>query len=516
MPNVPGTTPVIIGVGEVKNVSTKPQDALEPLQLILQAVQRAVGDTNLPASAADQLRSSIDSISVVRTWTWLYDDLPALVAKELGVQPKHTFYSEHGGNSPALLCDEAARRIALGHSKLAIIAGGEALASLSSCAAAKQFPPSGWTKPAGDITSVFSPTTMQLPKDLGGVHGLGHPVQVYPMYENAFRAHIGQTISANHEESAKMYAEFAQIAARRPSAWNYGKPPPTQVDIATVSPKNRMICFPYPLLMNAFNNVNLSTACILASAEFATQLGIPQERWVYPIGGAGTADSDQCWDRPNFYSSPSISTSIDTALRVAQLDQSQIDIFDFYSCFPIVPKIACAHVGLPVINPPKPITVLGGLTSFGGAGNNYSMHAIIEVVRRLRRREGENGLVLANGGVLSYQHVVVLSTQPRKSPYPHLPPLPKMLDVPGPSIDGHPEGLATIEAYTVDFNRDGTPKRAYIIGRLEHNGRRFVANHGDRMTLRQLASWDEEPVGKNGWVSMEGARNVFRLDAGKL
>jgi hypothetical protein len=26
------------------------------------------------------------------------------------------------------------------------------------------------------------------------------------------------------------------------------------------------------------------------------------------------------------------------------------------------------------LKPQKPITLLGGLTSFGGAGNNYSMH----------------------------------------------------------------------------------------------------------------------------------------------
>lgn len=47
---------------------------------------------------------------------------------------------------------------------------------------------------------------------------------------------------------------------------------------------------------------------------------------------------------------------------------------DDHSCFPIVPKLACQHLGLPFANPLKPITLLGGLTSFGGAGNNYSMH----------------------------------------------------------------------------------------------------------------------------------------------
>lgn len=43
-------------------------------------------------------------------------------------------------------------------------------------------------------------------------------------------------------------------------------------------------------------------------------------------------------------------------------------------CFPVVPKLACTHLGLDLPSPSKPISLLGGLTSFGGAGNNYSMH----------------------------------------------------------------------------------------------------------------------------------------------
>lgn len=40
------------------------------------------------------------------------------------------------------------------------------------------------------------------------------------------------------------------------------------------------------------------------------------------------------------------------------------------------------------------------------------------MTRQLRSGKGRNGLILANGGVLSYQHVVCLSTHPRNSPYP--------------------------------------------------------------------------------------------------
>lgn len=154
------------------------------------------------------------------------------------------------------------------------------------------------------------------------------------------------------------------------------------------------------------------------------------------------------WHRPSYNTSPAISRTLAATLKASNLSSSAIDLFDFYSCFPIVPKLACAALDLPTTNPPKPITLLGGLTSFGGAGNNYSMHALTEMVRQLRAGKGKHGLVLANGGVVTYQHAVVLSKEPRKdgSAYPATNPLPKMLeDVPVPRVVAEAAGEAVIE-----------------------------------------------------------------------
>ena len=49
-----------------------------------------------------------------------------------------------------------------------------------------------------------------------------------------------------------------------------------------------------PLLMNAFNNVNLAAAAIVTSVEVARKLGVPEHKWIYPLGGAGTKDSEHC------------------------------------------------------------------------------------------------------------------------------------------------------------------------------------------------------------------------------
>ena len=54
----------------------------------------------------------------------------------------------------------------------------------------------------------------------------------------------------------------------------------------------------------------------------------------------------------------------------------------------------------------------GRLPFFGGAGNNYSMHAIAETVQRARRDPGTYGLVGANGGIVSKYSAGVYSTTP--------------------------------------------------------------------------------------------------------
>jgi hypothetical protein len=65
----------------------------------------------------------------VKTWTWPYPDLPGLIAERLGIDPARKHYTDHGGNQPGLLFDEAARRISKGETKVAVLTGGEALAS---------------------------------------------------------------------------------------------------------------------------------------------------------------------------------------------------------------------------------------------------------------------------------------------------------------------------------------------------------------------------------------------------
>lgn len=86
-----------------------------------------------------------------------------------------------------------------------------------------------------------------------------------------------------------------------------------------------------PLLMNAFNTVNLAAAVLLTSAENARELGVPEDKWVYPLGGAGRKEKKHFWERPNFHQSDAISISLDECLSVSGVTMKDIDVLDLYS-----------------------------------------------------------------------------------------------------------------------------------------------------------------------------------------
>lgn len=504
-------TPILIGVGEVREKKIDVQHSTEPSGMMLAAIRQAAADAGLTTKDLE----TADSLSVVPPWTLTYDNLPGLLADNLKIKPSFSILGEHGGEQCAMLTDEAARRISTGESKLAIVTGGESLASLAASQKAGHKHPPGWTLPDPKGPVVSTNNLEFNGSNAASKHNMGLAIHVYPMYENGLRAHVGHTQKENMDESAKLYSDFDRVACEHPASWRSGETPRDPKAVGEVTPKNRMICTPYPLLQNAFNTVNLSAAVILTSVGHAQELGIEPSRWVYLLGGAGTNDLENWWERTNFFSSQSLEQSIDATIGVSGIgSRDNIDAYDFYSCFPIVPKLACHHLGLSITNPQKPITLLGGLTSFGGAGNNYSMHAMVAMARDIRAKEYNTGFVLANGGVLTHHYGLLLSSQPRASHldvYPRSNPLPHDMSIPSaPVVDDSAVGPATIETYTVAYDRRGTPTIAHIVARVDKTGHRFVSNNGDAATLAYIVDPAVEPIGTHGVVKQtKDGKNAF-------
>ena len=79
---------------------------------------------------------------------------------------------------------------------------------------------------------------------------------------------------------------------------------------------------------------------------------------------------------------------------------------------------------------------------------NLAIKAIVEMTRQLRDRKYRNGLILANGGLLTHHHAICLSSQPRKDCIIY-PPQPLLLMPsqfpPAPLVDEEAEGDVSIE-----------------------------------------------------------------------
>jgi hypothetical protein len=73
--------------------------------------------------------------------------------------------------------------------------------------------------------------------------------------------------------------------------------------------------------------------------------------------------------------------------------------------------------------------------------------------------------------------------------------------------------LKRTQTYTVEYSRDGIPTLGHVVGRLERDGHRFIANHGDHITLSTLADTTKESIGLCGMVKRaEDGRNLFYVE----
>ncbi len=87
---------------------------------------------------------------------------------------------------------------------------------------------------------------------------------------------------------------------------------------------------------------------ILTSAEKATHLQIPTERWVFPYAGTDAHDTYAIGERAELRPFARRSRIAGRrALELAGRGIDDIDLIDVYSCFPSAVQVAAAELGLP-------------------------------------------------------------------------------------------------------------------------------------------------------------------------
>src|SRR5947209_4861391 len=359
-------TPVLIGYGQVNHSDDidPATRSVEPVDLMVAAAREA---------ADSRVIGAVDSIRVVNILSAQYRDPGLLLGQRIGASDFTTLYSPVGGNVPQSLVNQACLDIQRGRAGVVLLAGAETWRTRRGLKAKGS--KLGWTVQdesvpmatvAGDDVPMAGDAELRIRLD--------RPAYVYPLFEQALRVANGEAQEDHLKRVGELWAQFNAVAVGNPNAWI--RKPMTAEEIWHPGPQNRLISWPYTKLMNSNNMVDQGAALVLASVEQAMRLGVPQERWVYPLAGTDAHDTPAIAERDELHRSAAIRIAGARALQLAGLGIDDVDYVDLYSCFPSAVQVAAAELGLRADDPARPLTVTGGLTFAGGPWSNYVMHSI--------------------------------------------------------------------------------------------------------------------------------------------
>jgi acetyl-CoA C-acetyltransferase len=474
--------PVLVGLGEVVR---RPGDdgPTEPGELAAEAVRAALAD----AGGDDALLRRAGTLAMAPPVAWQDGDPGRRVAELLGIDGVHTLRSSRqGGNGPQLLVNEVAARIGRGALDAAIVCGAEALSTLAG-AMKRGEAPAGWPPAdAGREAGEALEGEAAANNEAETAAGLYAPIMAYPLIENALRAAAGESPDAHLERVARLWSRFSSVAARQPAAWTPEAHTPDE--LRTPSAGNRRVTFPYTKLLNANIQVDQGAALILCSAAVAEALGVARDRWVFVAAGASATDEWFMSERRELHRSPAIRACGEALFAHTGLDASQLGPIDLYSCFPAAVQLAANELGLPLDDPARPLTATGGLTFFGGPGNNYATHGIAAVARELREAEpGTTGLATALGWYATKHALGLYSNAPPARPYAQVE---TELDPVAPRAVAAPaDAGATAETCTLIYDREGAPTYGILFA-LRDDGSRAVCKSDDPKVMAAMPGDD--------------------------
>ncbi|MHB8437602.1 MAG: acetyl-CoA acetyltransferase [Acidimicrobiales bacterium] len=499
-------TPVLVGVGQVlapPDPDTPLEQRAEPAALMTSALEAAAEDAG--PGAGRRLLERAGSLRVMATLSWQYANPAALVARQLGIEPAELAVSAIGGNSPMTIAAASAAAIARGEHDVVLLTGAEAIYTRVSARRHPDRPVLPWTAQSPATTApVLLGSDREPVTDTERGRGLDRPLRVFPLFASALRAAAGRTIDEDRHYVATLWSRFSEVAARNPYAWS--RRAYSAEEIATASPDNRMISFPYPKRMNANDRVDMGAALVLCSIEAARDAGVADEMMVFPIAASDAHDHWFLSHRQNLHSSPAIRHASRAVFGYAGVGVDDVAHVDLYSCFPCAVQIAAQEIGLPLDDPSRALTVTGGLAFAGGPGNNYVSHSIATMAGRLRGNPGTTGLVTGLGWYATKHAVGLWSADPPATPFAHVDVQPEVDALPQRAPGNAVEGAVTVEAYTVVHDRDGTAELG-IVALLDDDGSRAWGNVADADTMSALMA--EECVGRKARLHAEGRLDLY-------
>lgn len=498
-------TPVLVGVGQVTEKEFD-HSGSKPLDLMEQATYLAAEDAGIDASKLSEL----DVLAVVRSFREPTRNSAESLATRIGAGRAEQWMMPNGGNGPQYLVNRYSEAIARGEIRFALFSGAEAMATGRKIVKETGQAPD-WAEPASRDPQWLVPEA-SMSTEHENLYGIQIPSQYYAMSENALRHHYGRSVEDHQRAIGELFTRFTEVAAASPHAWYPVKR--SAEEIAWPGDRNRYVGWPYTKYMNAMNQINQSASLLLTSVDYARQLGISEDKFIYVHGCADTKEK-LVHQRLNFHSSQAMKVMAEQVFAGSGLTIQDIDYIDFYSCFPSAVQMARDTFGV-AVDDPRALTITGGLPFHGGAGNNYVMNSIAAMAEKLRADPGKYGLVTANGGYFSKHAAGIYSTVPTKEAWSRVDPAEYQTEIdesPNAPFTETPSGTGQVETWTVTFGRDNEPKAGYVVGRLgeadDSDATRFLSVlPADPDVLKAFTQ--EDQVGLQGAVSQIDDLNIFK------
>jgi len=489
--------PAVAGCGEVVQHAVAGPDLLGIVDLAAEAARRAGAD------AGGRLLERVEVVASVMSFALRHPDPGRLVADRLGLPGVRTLQSWVGGNMPQYMLNELGAEIAAGRLDVALIFGAENLHSRKK-GEGKAFEDPG--APVGDPAPLVGDSRPGWSAD-ELAHQAAAPRVVYPLFESALRTATGRGLEEHRRRVSELWAHFAAVSGTRAAAWSQKAWSPEE--IATAGPENRMVVYPYTKRMCANMFTDQAGAVLICSPEAARAAGVPEDRLVYLHAGADGVDRQFITERWSLAESPGLRATAGGALTGAGIGVDDIARFDLYSCFPSAVQAAMKELGLagPAGGDDRPLTVTGGLSFFGGPGNNYVSHSVAAMVDACRADPGSLGMVTGVGWFLTKHSAGIYSTRPPERGYARVDPSTTQAEIdagPGRMPAGPYAGPATVEATVVQYNRESEPALA-VLSTLTPDGRRALANCTDPSVMASMVT--EEWGGRSVELTTDGAVN---------
>jgi acetyl-CoA C-acetyltransferase len=203
-------TPILVGVAQVLQRDDDPATAREPLALMVDAVRAAADDAGSRA-----LLARADAVRVVRGM-WRYQDPGRAIAQQIGSPNAKTALTQYGGNYVQTAVSRTFLDIQRGALDVAIVTGaecGRTWARLS-----KQGKPTGWSDAPGTPDEIIG-EDLVLSHDAEIAREIRMPIQMYPIFDIALRAALGESVDAHLRRISELWAGFSAVASQNPNAW---------------------------------------------------------------------------------------------------------------------------------------------------------------------------------------------------------------------------------------------------------------------------------------------------------